>query len=164
MMAVDRILGASARLVGAAYGAEDFTADMEVLRTKEGRESEWARDLVATACRAAGILAIDTPEPDFRDLAALRRTCEFTKGIGFRAKFCIHPDQVATVNEVFGPSPDEVAWARQAVAAYADGERRGLGAVGLDGVMIDRPVVVRAERIIQWAERLEAQAARKESG
>ncbi|MEK7215845.1 MAG: CoA ester lyase, partial [Chloroflexota bacterium] len=119
-------------------------------------ESEWARYLVATACRAAGILAIDTPEPDFRDIASLRRTCEFTKSIGFRAKFCIHPDQVAFVNEVYGPSEAEVAWARRALDAYADGERRGLGAVGLNGVMIDRPVVVRAQRMIQWAEDLAA--------
>lgn len=156
MMQVYDIVRASPRLVGAAYGAEDFTADMEVLRTKEAKESEWARYLVATACRAAGILAIDTPEPDFRDTASLRRTCEFTKSIGFRAKFCIHPDQVATVNQVYGPSEAEVAWARQALAAYAEGESRGLGAVGLNGVMIDRPVVVRAQRIIQWADRLTA--------
>ncbi len=145
------VLEASPRVIAASIGGEDFTADMGIKRTGLGKEIEWARYAVATACRAANVHALDTPQPDFRDLDLLRRDAAFARSIGFRGKHCIHPDQVATVNEVFAPAPEDIAWARRVVEAYTEGESRGLGAVAVDGVMIDRPIYVRALQVLDQA-------------
>ena len=163
LMQVGNILRASSRLVGASFGAEDFATDMEIQRTSGSKEIAWARYMVATACRAADVLAVDTPEPDFRDLAHLREDALFARSVGFRGKYCIHPDQVPVVNEIFGPAEAELSWAREAVRAYEEGEREGLGAISLDGVMIDRPIYSRALRLLEWAERV-GQASQRAGG
>jgi len=142
---------ASPRLIGASFGAEDFTTDMEIERTKLGREIEWPRAWVAICCKAAGILPIDTPEPDYSDLGHLEEVSLFARSLGYRGKYCIHPSQVAVVNRVFAPSQEEVERAQRVVAAYEEGEKQGLGDVSLEGVMVDRPIYVRARRILEWA-------------
>lgn len=147
------ILRASERVTAAQFGAEDFTADMGIQRTRGSKEFAWARAATAVACRAAGVWALDTPQPDFKDMDHLREDAAFARSIGYDGKYCIHPDQVPVVNEVFGPTPEELAWAKRVIDAYREGEARGIGAVSLDGEMIDRPVVVRAERLLEWAAR-----------
>lgn len=145
------ICSASPRVIGASLGAEDLTIDMGVARTKPGNEIQHARYVVATACRAAGIIPIDTPELDFRDMPNLERDAQFARSIGYRGKYCIHPDQVAVVNRIFTPSEEEIKQARRVVEAYEEGERRGLGAVELDGAVVDRPVYVRAQALLRAA-------------
>lgn len=145
------ICRSSDRLIGASMGGEDYTVDLGITRTPLGEEIKWARYAVATACRVAGILAIDTPEPDFRNTEQLRRDASFVRSIGFRGKYCIHPDQVDVVNEVFQPSADEIAYAKRLVAVYEEGRARGLGAVGMDGVMVDWPVYIRAKNLLDQA-------------
>jgi citrate lyase subunit beta/citryl-CoA lyase len=146
------ICAASPRLIGASFGAEDFTTDMGVKRTKQSREIEWPRAAMAIACRAADILAIDTPLQDYKDLQHLEEDCRFALSLGFRGKYCIHPSQVEVVNRVFAPTPDEIEEARKIIEAYEEGEARGLGAVGLEGTAIDWPIYVRARRLLEWAE------------
>jgi citrate lyase subunit beta/citryl-CoA lyase len=146
------ICTASPRLVGASFGAEDFTTDMGVQRTKESREIEWPRAAMAIACRAADILAIDTPLQDFKDPEHLESDCRFALSLGYRGKYCIHPSQVEVVNRVFAPTPEQVEEARKIIEAYEEGEARGLGAVGLEGTAIDWPIYVRARRLLEWAE------------
>jgi len=153
VMRAPEILRASPRVVTASFGAEDFTADMGVQRTRGSQEVLWARSAAAVACRAAGVWAVDTPQPDFRDMEHLREDAWFARSIGYGGKYCIHPDQVAVVNEVFGPTQGELEWAVKVVEAYREGEARGIGAVSLEGEMIDRPVLVRAERLLEWANR-----------
>lgn len=145
------ICRSSDRLIGASMGGEDYTVDLGIPRTPLGEEIKWARYAVATACRAAGILAIDTPEPDYRNTDQLRRDASFVRSIGFRGKYCIHPDQVPVVNEVFQPSAEEVEYAKRLVAAYEEGRAQGLGAVGMDGVMVDWPVYIRAKNLLEQA-------------
>lgn len=147
------ILRASERVTAAQFGAEDFTADMGIQRTRGSEEFAWARAATAVACRAAGVWALDTPQPDFKDMDHLREDAAYARSIGYGGKYCIHPDQVPVVNEVFGPTEQELTWARRVIEAYREGEARGVGAVSLDGEMIDRPVVVRAERLLEWAGR-----------
>lgn len=147
------VLGASERVTAAQFGAEDFTADMMIQRTRGSEEFAWARAATAVACRAAGVWALDTPQPDFRDMEHLREDARYARSIGYGGKYCIHPDQVAVVNEVFGPTPAEIEWAHRVIEVYREGEARGVGAVSLDGEMIDRPIVVRAERLLEWAAR-----------
>jgi citrate lyase subunit beta/citryl-CoA lyase len=148
------ICAASPRLVGAAIGGEDFTAAMGIERTAEGRELEHVRWQVSLACRAAGILAIDTPEPDFSDVARLEADCDRARAMGYRAKWCIHPSQVATVNERFRPSPAEIDWAERVVVAYDAAEAAGIGAVAMDGAMIDKPIIERARKVLAWDQSL----------
>ena len=153
------ICSASPRLVGASFGAEDFTTDMGIRRTKASKEIEWPRAAMAIACRAADILAIDTPVQDYTDLQHLEEDCRFALSLGYRGKYCIHPSQVEVVNHVFAPSPEEIEEARKVIQAYEEGEAQGLGAVGLEGTAIDWPIYVRARRLLEWAE-----AASRRSG
>jgi citrate lyase subunit beta/citryl-CoA lyase len=145
------IAAASPRVVALSFGGEDFLTEMGIRRTGDAREFAHARAQIAIAARAAGVLAIDTPDANFGDLDAFEADARRARGLGFLAKYCIHPNQLEVVNRVFAPSPEEVAEAKRILAAYAEGARLGLGAVALDGRMIDAPVVLRAERLLARA-------------
>jgi citrate lyase subunit beta/citryl-CoA lyase len=149
----EAICAASPRLVGAAMGAEDYVTSLGVMRTKGGVEIEYARARMANAAMACGLVPIDCPEPDYKDLEHFERDTTHARALGYRGKYCIHPDQVDVANRVFSPPPDEVAWARRVVDAYEEGEREGLGAVGLDGAMVDRPIYLRARNLLEGAHR-----------
>src|SRR5207253_506512 len=103
---------------------------------------------IAIAARAAGVLAIDTPDANFSDLAAFETDARRARNLGFLAKYCIHPSQIPIVNRVFAPAPAEIAEAGRIVQAYEDGLRQGLGAIALDGKMIDALVAARARRLL----------------
>ncbi len=147
--------GASPRLTGLSWGAEDLSADLgaETNRDAEGRLTEpfrFARNLCLAAAAAAKIQAIDTVFVDFRDLDGLKCEAEEARRDGFTAKLAIHPAQVQTINEVFTPSPAAIAKARAVVAAFA--EKPGAGVVGIGGVMYDRPHLERAKQLLARAE------------
>jgi citrate lyase subunit beta / citryl-CoA lyase len=146
---VEAICRASSRLIGASMGAEDYVTSLGVMRTRSGVEIEFARARMANAAVAAGLVPIDCPQPDYRDLEHFERDIRHARGLGYRGKYCIHPAQVEIANRVFSPEADEVRWAERVVAAYRDAERAGQGAVGLDGSMIDRPIYVRAVEMLQ---------------
>ena len=144
---------ASPRITAAIFGAEDFATDMAIKRTDSAEEILWARSLVAVACRAAGIAAIDTPDPNYSDEAHLRREMSKARSLGYTGKLCIHPTQVQIANEIFRPAEDEVAAARDIVEAFErDGLAKGIAAIAVDGKMIDTPIYWRARRLVDWAE------------
>jgi citrate lyase subunit beta/citryl-CoA lyase len=153
---VESICRASPRLIGASIGAEDYATDLGVMRTRAGIEIEYARARIANAAVAAGLIAIDCPEPDYRDLDHFERDITHARALGYRGKYCIHPDQVAIANRVFAPSAEQLTWAKRVRDAYEDGEREGLGAVGLDGAMVDRPVYARALELLRWHDHVQA--------
>ena len=146
------ICGASARLVGASLGAEDLAVDMGLQRSEAAREIEWPRAQLATAAIAAGLVAIDTPEPDYTDMEHLERDSRFARSVGFRGKYCIHPGQVEVVNRVFSPTEEEVAEARNVVRLLEEGIAKGRAAIPVNGKMIDTPIYWQAKRLLQWAE------------
>lgn len=150
---------ASPRVVAVAYGAEDFTRDMGIPRTLEGRESHYPRATVAVAARAAEVWALDSPYPDFRDPEGLARDAGAARGLGFQGKFVIHPDQIEPVNRAFSPSPEEVAQARAIVVAFEEAEARGSAATSLEGRMIDIPVAQRARKLLDLARAIEGREA-----
>jgi len=156
---VEAICRASPRLIGASIGAEDYVTSLGVMRTRGGVEIEYARARVANAAVAAGLVPIDCPEPDYRDLAHFERDILHARELGYRGKYCIHPSQVAIANRVFSPSPEQLTWAARVRDAYEAGEREGLGAVGLDGAMVDRPIYVRALELLRWQASLPVSAA-----
>jgi citrate lyase subunit beta/citryl-CoA lyase len=146
------ICRASPRIAGAIFGAEDYATDMGIRRTAIGEEIFWARSLVAIACRAAGVVAIDTPDPDYSDETHLRREMTLARSLGYQGKLCIHPTQVAIANQVFSPSADEIAEARAVIEAFErDGLAKGRAAIAVDGRMIDTPIYWRAKRLVDWA-------------
>ena len=148
---VEEICRAVPRLAAVSLGAEDYTASMGIQRTREARELEYPRARLAAAAAAAGIGAMDGPESDYRDAALFTAQARHARTLGLRGKYCIHPDQVALANREFAPQPAEVERARRVVEAYEAGERAGLGAVGLDGAMVDRPVYLRAAALLERA-------------
>lgn len=139
---------ASTRIVGVAFGAEDFTHDMGIERLDDDAQLVYARSALCIAARAAGVLALDTPFFQFRDQDALRENSLAAKHLGFKGRFAIHPAQIETIEDCFSPSPDEIASARRVVAAYEAAEREGRGSTSLEGRVIDVPVVKRARAVL----------------
>ena len=139
------IAEADKRVVALALGAEDYTASLRATRTKEGMEIFYARNLVLTACRAAGVEAIDAVFSDINDKEGLLKDVSLSKTLGFDGKTVVHPRQVDVVNAAFTPGPKEIRFAKRVLEAVKEGERVGKGAVTLDGSMIDKPMVLRAE-------------------
>ena len=146
------ITRASPRIAAVSFGADDFTANMGIPRTVEGAEQFYPRAGLAIAARAAGVMALDGPFVDFRDEAGLARDCATVRQLGFTGKWCIHPGQVATVNQLFTPSAEELAYCRRVVAAFDEAVARGTAATSVDGRMIDVPGYHRARRILALAE------------
>jgi citrate lyase subunit beta/citryl-CoA lyase len=146
--------GASPRLEGLTWGAEDLSADLgaEANRDADGNFLDpyrLARALCLAGAAAARVQAIDTIAADFRNLELLRRETEEARRDGFTGKMAIHPAQVPVINEVFTPTAAAVARARAVVAAF---ERNpGQGTVGIDGVMYDRPHLERARQLLARA-------------
>ena len=147
---VEAICRASPRLIGASMGAEDYATSLGVMRTRSGVEIEYPRARVANAAIAAGLVPIDCPEPDYQDVEHFERDIRHARELGYRGKYCIHPSQVEIANRVFAPSSEQLDWAIRVRDAYEAGEREGLGAVGLDGAMVDRPIYVRALELLRW--------------
>ncbi len=146
------ICSASPRIVGVAFGAEDFTNDMGIERTESESETYFARNSIAVAARAADVLALDTPYFSFRDPDGLRENALTAKQYGFKGKFAIHPAQIEIINETFSPSDAEIEHAQRVVEAFEEAERRGRGSTSLDGKVVDVPVVKRAQAVLELAE------------
>jgi len=147
-----QICTASPRTVAVAFGAEDFTDDMGIERSEDESELAYARSVVCTAARAAGIDALDTPFFRFKDPDGLRENVRAAKRLGFKGKFAIHPAQVDPINSLFSPSEAEIAYARRVVSAFEEAERTGRGSTSLDGKVIDVPVVKRARSMLALAD------------
>jgi citrate lyase subunit beta/citryl-CoA lyase len=142
-------LAAAPRVQRLLFGAIDFKHDMGI----DGDEDEllFFRSQIVLASRLAGILSpVDGVTTEIDDASKIESDAAYAKRLGFGGKLCIHPNQVPIINRTFVPSKNELAWAKQVLAA-AEGARGG--AVALDGRLIDRPMVLTAKRIIEDAGR-----------
>ena len=156
---VHEMATASPRIVGIAFGGEDYTNDMGVIRSDFGAECYYARSAVAVAARAAGIAALDGPFVGFRDPDGLRTDAGNARQMGYTGKFAIHPAQIDIINATFSPQPDDIAYARQVVAAWDAAEAAGRGSLSIDGRMVDVPVVKRAQNLLALVAEIERQTA-----
>lgn len=156
VMDLSAICQASPYLSGLTFAAEDFSLDLSITRTPSLQEFIYARSAIVTAARAFNIpSAIDLVSTTFRGeegKKALQDESENGKRFGFNGKQCIHPDQVATVQDVFSPSAQETEWAVRVLIADQKADIQGRGAWTLDGKMIDVPVVGKAKAIVAKAE------------
>jgi citrate lyase subunit beta/citryl-CoA lyase len=142
----------SARLIGLTWGPEDLSAELgaEANRESDGTLTEpyrLARAMCLYGAAAAKLPAIETVYVDFRNSEGLRRDTETARRDGFTGRLAIHPAQVAVINDVFTPTPEQIEMAKAVVAAFA--AQPGAGAVGIDGKMYDRPHLVRAQRLLE---------------
>jgi citrate lyase subunit beta / citryl-CoA lyase len=160
MLNVEEIARSSPRLEALIFGPADYSASQGMdsgvieghLDAYPGDPWHYARNKIAIAARAASIDAIDGAYPDFKNLDGYRRECIHAKTLGFVGKWAIHPQQVAIANQVFSPTQEEVVYARKLDAAYTEALARGLGAIAVDGKMIDVAVVRSLRNVIQKAD------------
>ena len=145
------IAAASENVVALTIGLEDYTADLGVVKTAEGRESQYARSRLVNAARAAGVQAIDSAYTDVGDMERLRRWAEDSRALGFEGMGCIHPAQIPVIHAAFAPSAAEIERAQKIVGAYEQAQQRGVGVVSLGSKMIDAPVVQRALKLVARA-------------
>lgn len=146
-----QIATASPRLIGIALGAEDFCANMKCQRTKSGAELQLARQTIVLAARAAGIDALDTVYSDVNNEEQLLYEARLIKDLGFDGKSVINPRQIAPVHSVFNPTAKDIEKAKRVVAAIKEAEAKGSGVISLNGKMVDKPVAIRAQRVIELA-------------
>lgn len=145
------IASASENVVSLAIGLEDYTADLGTQRTRDGKESEWARYRLVNAAKAARIQPIDSVFSDVEDEEGLRNTVMVSKQMGFEGLGCIHPRQIAVIQDCFKPTEKEIEKACKIADAFHKAEEKGLGVVALGSKMIDPPVVKRAIKTIDLA-------------
>lgn len=149
MINVEAIAQASTRLEALIFGPADYSASQGV--SSKGIEGliegypgdlwHYARNRIAIAARAAGIEAIDGAYPAFKNLDGYRQESIRASLLGFSGKWVIHPSQIAIANQVFSPSPQEVADARRLETAYTQALANGQGAISVDGQMVDAALI-----------------------
>lgn len=126
-----------------SFGAIDYALDIDA--GSDDRFLDHARSALVVSSRAAGIPApLDSPAIHIKETGKVQASAKLARGFGFGGKLCIHPSQVPVVNQAFRPDPDEVEWAESVVSAAG-------GASQIEGQMIDRPVIERAQRILARA-------------
>ncbi|MGO4705977.1 CoA ester lyase [Microvirga sp. 2MCAF38] len=159
IMRVEEIAGASDRLEALIFGMGDYSAsqgiDPRAISGDTGYPGDiwhYARYKMIVAARTYGLDAVDGPFVNFKDQDYFRVECIRAQQLGAVGKWAIHPSQVAIAQEAFSPSQAEVDRAYRAVAAYREAQRQGLGAIQVDGQMVDVATVRLVQRIIDRAE------------
>ncbi len=166
---VEEIAGSSPRLAAMSLGAADFAASMGMQTTGIGGTQEnyymlhgdtrhysdpwhWAQTAIVAACRTHGVLPVDGPFGDFSDDEGYRAQARRSATLGMVGKWAIHPKQIALANEVFTPSDEAVAEAREILAAMEDAKARGEGATVYKGRLVDIASIKQAEVIVRQSE------------
>ncbi|MBZ5962623.1 citrate (pro-3S)-lyase subunit beta [Leuconostoc gasicomitatum] len=147
----NEIARSSERMIGIALSAEDYTTDVKTHRYPDGQELLYARNVILHAARAAGIAAFDTVFTDLNDEAGFKRETELIHQLGFDGKSLINPRQIDMVNQVYQPLKKEIIVAQNVIAAIENAKQKGSGVISMNGQMVDRPVVLRAERVMRLA-------------
>ncbi|MGX6427739.1 citrate (pro-3S)-lyase subunit beta [Levilactobacillus yonginensis] len=145
------IAAASDRMIGIALSAEDYTTDMKTHRYPDGKELEFARNMVLHAARAAGVAAFDTVFTNMDDTEGFYRETEYIHQLGFDGKSLVNPRQIPMVNKVYEPKAAEIKNAKNVINAIQEAKLKGSGVISMNGQMVDRPVVLRAQRVMSLA-------------
>jgi citrate lyase subunit beta / citryl-CoA lyase len=146
-----RSIASHPRVAAVYFGAEDLTADIGGERSREGLEVLYARSKVALVASVAGVASLDGIVADYNDDDRFSDEAALARRLSYSGKLCIHPRQVPLANGAFTPDPQQVAYARRVVDAYRSAEEKGLGAITIDGSMIDEPMVRRARTVLSAA-------------
>jgi citrate lyase subunit beta / citryl-CoA lyase len=167
LLAAPQIASSDPRVLALMLGAEDYALDLGLgtERVGEAKELVHARSALVVAAASVRVLSIDGVFPDLDDDDGMRADVVQARRLGFSAKSTFHPKQVEEINRVFSPSPDEIAYARKVVDAFDSAQARGDGSVAVGGQLVDRPIVLRAQRLLELVARGDpAMAASSERG
>lgn len=156
LLVMHSFVGASHRLSALSWGSEDLSAELGSKSTRDNTGNlvspfRFARDLCLITAAAANVAAIDTIFIDLRDQPSLAREATEAARDGFSGKLAIHPDQVSIINEAFTPTTSEIAYAKEVVDAFNQGDNTGV--LTIDGKMLDSPHLRRAQRVLHRAMR-----------
>lgn len=146
------IAKASPRLIGIALGAEDYVTNLQTKRYPDGQELAFGRSMILHAARAAGVDAIDTVYSDIDNEAGFRAEVERIKELGFNGKSVVNPRQIPIVKEIFAPTQKEIYMAGRVIKGLQEAEANNAGVISVDGKMVDKPIVERAQRVMQLAQ------------
>jgi citrate lyase subunit beta/citryl-CoA lyase len=151
LLAAPSIAAAHPQLIGLMLGAEDLALDLGLptRREREGQDLLVPRSMLVMAAAAARRIAVDGVFPYLNDRDGLVEDAMRARRLGFAGKSTFNPRQVEAINRVFSPTPEELAHARQVVAAFEEADARGDGSVAVGGQLVDQPVVERARRLLQ---------------
>lgn len=151
--AAREICGAGGRLKRIAFGAGDYSRDLDLVWTLEETELMAAQAELVLASRINELEPpIDTVFAQIREHEHFKLSAERGRRLGFQGKLCIHPDQVPIANAAFTPTEKETAWARRIVESFAEAEAAGSASIQVDGHFVDYPIVVKAQRVVRLAE------------
>lgn len=146
------IAQATPRASRLAFGGGDYTHDLDLEWTDDESALAYARARLAHASRLAGLEPpVDTVVLEVRDQARFLRSALNGRRMGFLGKLCIHPDQLAPCHEAFTPTAEDIARAREIVAAFEAAEARGVASIAVGGLFVDYPVVEKARRVLALA-------------
>lgn len=145
------IAKASPRMMGIALGAEDYVTNLKTTRSSHGMELFLARSQIVLAARSAGIACFDTVNSNLDNMEQFKEEVKFIKELGFDGKSVIHPKQIAAVNEVYTPSEKDIKKSLRIIAGAKEAERKGSGVISVDGKMVDKPIIERAQRVLDLA-------------
>ncbi len=139
------------RIVGLMFGAEDYALDLALgtRREKEAAELIFARSHIVNAATAANVLSIDGVFPNLDDPDGLLADVAQARRLGFTSKSTFNPRQLDVINQLFSPQLDEIEYARKIATAFREAEARGDASVAVGGQLVDRPIVLRALRILE---------------
>ncbi len=144
------IAEAGTRVRRLAFGAGDFTLDLDIAWSHDEAEFAPYRAAIVLASKAAGLEPpVDTVWVALPDTDGFVRSAARARAMGFQGKLCIHPDQVAVVHAAFSPDEAQVAWARKVAAAFEEAERAGSAAIRVDGQFIDYPFLYKAQKVLE---------------
>jgi citrate lyase subunit beta / citryl-CoA lyase len=162
---LQEIVASSGRAESLSLGADDYCLEMGIEPSDEGAELVFPLNLVCAYARTYGLapIGIVGRVANLTDMATFRRAAERAKAMGFVGGYCVHPDQVAVLNEVFSPTTSETEAAGRIAAAFESAVANGRAAVRLDGVMVDTPVYKRALVTLERAKAVAARNAFKAS-
>ena len=135
------IATATPLMMGLAVSGEDYTADMHTHRYPDGRELEFARNMVLQAARAADVYAFDTVFSNMKDTEGFYRKTNYIHELGYDGKSLVNPRQIEMVNKVFNPTKEEIEQAKNVQNAIREAKAKGSGVISLNGKMVDKPVV-----------------------
>ncbi|MDF7682744.1 aldolase/citrate lyase family protein [Lactobacillus sp. ESL0679] len=145
------IATATPLMMGLAVSGEDYTADMHTHRYPDGRELEFARNMVLQSARAADVYAFDTVFSNMKDTEGFYRETRYIYELGYDGKSLVNPRQIPMVNDVFNPTKEEIENAKNVQNAIREAKAKGSGVISMNGKMVDKPVVAKANRVIETA-------------
>ena len=151
MLNLREIAEAVGRLSALVVGVNDLSKDMRRPASKDRTPLLTALSLSVAAARANGLNALDGVYNDLDDLGGLERECNEGRAFGFDGKCLLHPNQIDAANRVFSPTPEEIAWARAVVDAFAQPENADRGVLRVQGRMVERLHLEEAEQTLEAA-------------